>query len=94
MTNIRINKLALELNVQNDQVMEELQKLEIKVKNYMSVIDEDAANQIRDVFSNNKMVKPKKTATKPQKASNSKGAKKGAPVKAKSTSKEVVLPNW
>ena len=54
MANIRINKLALELNIQNDQVIEELEKIEVRVKNHMSAIGEDTANQIREVFLNKK----------------------------------------
>ena len=50
MGNIRINKLALELNVQNDQIIEELQKHDIHVKNYMSAIDDDMAEKIREQF--------------------------------------------
>ncbi len=54
MGNIRINKLALELNVQNDQIIEELQKHDIHVKNYMSAIDDDIANKIREQFQGGK----------------------------------------
>ncbi|MEE3347897.1 MAG: translation initiation factor IF-2 N-terminal domain-containing protein, partial [Nitrospinota bacterium] len=42
MANIRINKLALELNIQNDQIIEALQKHDIAVKNHMSSIDGEA----------------------------------------------------
>jgi len=48
---IRVNKLALELGLQNDQVIEALQKNKVIVKNYMSSVDEEAAKQIRDLFS-------------------------------------------
>ncbi|NIQ02379.1 MAG: hypothetical protein GWM98_19940, partial [Nitrospinaceae bacterium] len=41
MGKIRINKLALELNVQNDQIIEALHKKNIPVKNYMSSIDDE-----------------------------------------------------
>jgi translation initiation factor IF-2 len=47
---IRINKLALELNVQNDQIIEALHKKDIPVKNYMSSIDEETAEFIRNQF--------------------------------------------
>jgi translation initiation factor IF-2 len=48
---IRINKLALELNIQNDQIIEALQKHDIAVKNHMSSIDEEAMQYIRDLFT-------------------------------------------
>ena len=51
MAKIRVNKLALELGLQNDQVIEALQKNKVIVKNYMSSVDEEAAKQIRDLFS-------------------------------------------
>jgi translation initiation factor IF-2 len=54
---IRINKLALELNIQNDQIIEALQKHDIAVKNHMSSIDEEAMQYIRDLFA------PKAAAT-------------------------------
>ncbi|MFP6637873.1 MAG: translation initiation factor IF-2 [Nitrospinaceae bacterium] len=51
MLKIRINKLALELNVRNNQIIEALQKHDIAVKNYMSSIDGEAAEYIRDLFT-------------------------------------------
>jgi len=48
---IRINKLALELNIQNDQIIEALQKHDIAVKNHMSSIDGEATEYIRDLFA-------------------------------------------
>jgi translation initiation factor IF-2 len=48
---IRINKLALELNIQNDQIIEALQKHDVAVKNHMSSIDEEATQYIRDLFT-------------------------------------------
>ena len=51
MLKIRINKLALELNVRNNQIIEALQKHDIAVKNYMSSIDSEAAEYIRDLFT-------------------------------------------
>lgn len=50
MAKIRINKLALELNIQNDQIIEALQKHDVAVKNHMSSIDEEATQYIRDLF--------------------------------------------
>ena len=51
MAKIRINKLALELNTQNDQIIEALQKHDVAVKNHMSSIDEEATQYIRDLFT-------------------------------------------
>ena len=51
MAKIRINKLALELNIQNDQIIEALQKHDVAVKNHMSSIDEEATQYIRDFFT-------------------------------------------
>ncbi len=51
MAKIRVNKLALELGLQNDQIIEALQKKEIAVKNHMSSVDEEVAQEIRDLFS-------------------------------------------
>jgi translation initiation factor IF-2 len=48
---IRVNKLALELGLQNDQIIEALQKKEIAVKNHMSSVDEEVAQEIRGIFS-------------------------------------------
>jgi len=48
---IRVNKLALELNIQNDQIIEALQKHDIVVKNHMSSVDEEAAEHVRDLFA-------------------------------------------
>ncbi len=62
MAKIRINKLALELNIQNDQIIEALQKHEIAVKNHMSSIDGEATEYIRDLFA--PKIAPKKVAKK------------------------------
>ena len=51
MAKIRINKLALELNIQNDQIIEALQKNDVAVKNHMSSIDEEATQYIRELFT-------------------------------------------
>jgi translation initiation factor IF-2 len=48
---IRVNKLALELNIQNDQIIEALQKNDVAVKNHMSSIDEEATQYIRELFT-------------------------------------------
>ena len=62
MAKIRINKLALELNIQNDQIIEALQKHDIAVKNHMSSIDGEATEYIRDLFA--PKIAPKKVAKK------------------------------
>ena len=41
----------MELGLENDQVIEALQKNKVAVKNYMSSVDEEAAKQIRDLFA-------------------------------------------
>lgn len=80
MAKIRINKLALELNIQNDQIIEALQKKNIPVKNYMSSIDDDAVEYIRELFD--KSAKGKKAPAK----SSAKASEAGA--KSKSKAKE------
>jgi translation initiation factor IF-2 len=61
---IRVNKLALELGLQNDQIIEALQKKEIAVKNHMSSVDEEVAQEIRDLFSPKAPVKVTPKAVK------------------------------
>ena len=51
MGKIRINKLALELNIQNDQILDALEEKGHTVKNYMSSIDEAIADEIRELFA-------------------------------------------
>ena len=83
MAKIRINKLALELNIQNDQIIEALQKRDIAVKNHMSSIDEEATQYIRDLFT------PKKAKT--AKTTKKKVVKKAkAKIKIKAPSKITV----
>ena len=81
MPKIRINKLALELDVQNDRIIDELKKKNIPVKNHMSSIDEEAANYIRELFAPKPEVKPKKKAAT-KKAAAKKAATKTATKKA------------
>jgi len=61
---IRINKLALELNVQNDQILDALTNKGIKVKNYMSSIEAEVADEIRGLFNPKVAEKPKVTTKK------------------------------
>ena len=70
MAKIRINKLALELNIQNDQIIEALQKNDVAVKNHMSSIDEQATQYIRDLFATKipKAATPTKKVVKKTKA--------------------------
>jgi translation initiation factor IF-2 len=77
---IRVNKLALELGLQNDQIIEALQKKEIAVKNHMSSVDEEVAQDIRDLFAPKD---PEKTAPKTVKVK----VKAKAKIKIKAPSK-------
>ena len=47
MGKIRINKLALELNVQNDRILDALKDMGRAVKNYMSSIDAVSYTHLR-----------------------------------------------
>jgi len=47
---IRITKLAFELNIQNDQIIDALHEKDIPVKNYMSSIEGETADFIRELF--------------------------------------------
>jgi len=89
----RINKLALELNVQNDQIIDELKKKAIPVKNYMSSIDEEATTYIREIFSKDKKVAVKaKKAEKPTKAKTALKKKPAAKAKAAIKTKVAKKP--
>ncbi len=77
MGKIRINKLALELNVQNDRILDTLKDMGQAVKNYMSSIDDKTADEIRELLTPkppSKKVTPK-TTKKITKKSTSKKAK-------------------
>ena len=99
MGKIRINKLALELNIQNDQILDALEEKGHTVKNYMSSIDEAIADEIRELFApkpTTKKVSPKatkkvttkKTSQKVKKTTKEKPSKTKAPkVKTKATKK-------
>jgi translation initiation factor IF-2 len=76
---IRINKLALELNIQSDQILDALKKKEHAVKNYMSSIDVAIADEIRALFT----PKPESTT----KATKAKTIKK-VPLKKGTTEKK------
>jgi translation initiation factor IF-2 len=79
---IRVNKLALELGLQNDQIIEALQKKDITVKNHMSSVDEEVAQEVRDIFSPKS---PAKSAPKAVKAKAKAKIKIKAPSKVKIT---------
>jgi translation initiation factor IF-2 len=74
---IRINKLALELSIQNDQIIDALHKKDIPVKNYMSSIDMETANTIREMFD-------------PEFAAAAKATKAKTKIKVKTAAKKVV----
>ena len=61
MAKIRVNKLALELGLQNDQIIEALQKKKIPVKNLpggtyqltkIEIPDDDASTQLQVLHTN------------------------------------------
>ncbi len=85
MAKIRINKLALELNVQNDQIIDALHKKDIPVKNYMSSIDGETAEFIRNQFCPEAKPAKAKTVIKVK----SKAAKKTVE-SGKTTGKRVI----
>ncbi|KMP11642.1 translation initiation factor IF-2 [Candidatus Nitromaritima sp. SCGC AAA799-C22] len=91
MGKIRINKLALELNVQNDQILDALHKKGFSVKNYMSSINAETADEIREFFN----PKPKpKTSTKSSKSTKAKKtAAKSTPAKSATAKKAAAKPS-
>ena len=66
MAKIRVNKLALELGLQNDQIIEALKNKKVVVKNHMSSVDEEAAQYIRDLFSPKTSSESKPIEVKPK----------------------------
>ncbi len=89
MGKIRINKLALELNVQNDQILDALADKGIKVKNYMSSIEAEIADEIRGVFNPKVTEKPKVTT---KKAATKKAASEPATATAKAVAEAKKTP--
>ncbi len=83
MAKIRINKLALELNIQNDQILDALEDKGHAVKNYMSSIDEAIADQIRNLFN------PKPATKKTPSKATKKATKKSTPKKARVVKKKA-----
>ena len=87
MGKIRINKLALELNVQNDRILDALKDMGQAVKNYMSSIDDKTADEIRELFTPkppSKKVTPKTT----KKSTTKKITTKSKSKKTKATTKK------
>jgi translation initiation factor IF-2 len=83
---IRINKLALELNIPNDKIIDELKKKDYPVKNHMSSIDGEVAEYVRGLFTDKSVVKvKKKVATK--KAAAKKESTVAKPITAKTAAK-------
>ncbi len=86
MGKIRINKLALELNIPNDKIIDELKKKDYPVKNHMSSIDGEAVEYVRGLFTDKSVVKAqKKAATK--KAVAKKESTVAKPITAKTAAK-------
>jgi len=83
---IRINKLALELNIPNDKIIDELKKKDIPVKNHMSSIDGEVAEYIRGLFTDKTAVKAKKKAAI-KKAAAKKKSTVAKPITAKTAAK-------
>ncbi len=86
MGKIRINKLALELNIPNDKIIDELKKKDVPVKNHMSSIDGEMAEYIRGLFTVKSTVKAKKKATA-KKAAAKKVSTVAKPITAKTAAK-------
>jgi translation initiation factor IF-2 len=83
---IRINKLALELNVPNDKIIDELKKKDHPVKNHMSSIDGEVAEYVRGLFMDKSAVKVKKKAAT-KKAVAKKESTVAKPITAKTAAK-------
>jgi translation initiation factor IF-2 len=83
---IRINKLALELNIPNDKIIDELKKKDVPVKNHMSSIDGEIAEYIRDLFTDKPVAKAKKKASV-KKAPSKKVSTVVKPITAKTAAK-------
>ncbi len=89
MGKIRINKLALELNIPNDKIIDELKKRDYPVKNHMSSIDGETAELIRDLFTDKPTAKAK--AKSKSKAPAKKVSTVVMPITAKTAAKAAAL---
>jgi len=87
---IRINKLALELNIQNDEILNALKDKGHAVKNYMSSIDNTIADEIRQFFTQEPEPTPKKTPKATKKITKKKATTETKVVKKKTSPKKVV----
>ena len=86
MGKIRINKLALELNIPNDKIIDELKKKDVPVKNHMSSIDGEVAEYVRGLFTDKTVVKAKKKAAA-KKVAAKKESTVAKPITAKTAAK-------
>ena len=86
MGKIRINKLALELNIPNDKIIDELKKKDVPVKNHMSSIDGEMAEYVRGLFTDKTTVTAKKKSA-PKKAVAKKVSTVAKPITAKTAAK-------
>ena len=86
MGKIRINKLALELNIPNDKIIDELKKKDYPVKNHMSSIDGEVAEYVRGLFTDKSVVKAKKKAAT-KKVATKKESTVAKPITAKTAAK-------
>jgi translation initiation factor IF-2 len=84
---IRINKLALELNIPNDKIIDELKKKDYPVKNHMSSIDGEVAEYVRGLFTDKSAVKKKKKATAKKAVAKKKESTVAKPITAKTAAK-------
>ena len=87
MGKIRINKLALELNIPNDKIIDELKKKDVPVKNHMSSIDGEVAEYVRGLFTDKSVVKAKKKTATKKAAAKKKESTVAKPITAKTAAK-------
>ena len=90
MGKIRINKLALELNIPNDKIIDELKKKDVAVKNHMSSIDGEMAEYVRGLFTTKTTAKDTKKTTA-KKAVAKKVSTVSKPITAKTAAKAAAI---
>lgn len=90
MGKIRVNKLALELNIQNEDILNALNDKGHAVKNYMSSIDNTIADEIRQFFTQEPEPAPKNTPKATKKVTKKKATTETKVVKKKTSPKKVV----
>jgi len=101
MSKIRVHTLAKEMGISSQEMVEEIRGLGLDIKSYMSTIEEETANLIKDMILDkmgkgkggvdNKKEKPKKVS-KPQKADKTETAQVKDEVALKTPSKEEPAP--